>query len=153
MSSTDLHHGADAVSGHARRAGRVRRWVGSALLALGALSVAFALSPLSPHATTAVVVAPAGASLPIRVEVTDRGTPRVATLGELGEGVDLATQSVGDVLPVLTYPSGRVVYDTGEVRPTLWALSAAIAVGGGVLLLAGLHARRRVARQNPDSRP
>lgn len=128
------------------RPGRVRRWVGGALLALGVLSVVFGLSPLSPHSTTGVVVAPAGASLPIRVEVTDRGTSRVATLGELGEGVDLAVQEVGDALPVLTYPSGRVVYDTGEVRPTLWGLSAAVTAAGGVLLLTGL---RRPARGAP----
>jgi hypothetical protein len=145
MSSTDFHRSADDVGGHAPRQGRVRRLVGRLMLAVGVLSVAFALSPLSPHATSAVVVAPTGASVPIRVEVTDRGGSRVAVLGELGEGVDLATPSVGEVFPVLTYPSGRVVYDTGEVRPTLWALSVAITVAGGVLLLVGRRARRVLA--------
>ena len=106
--------------------------------------VLFLVSPLSPQPTTGVVVAPAApdAGHPIRVEVADRGGRRTATLLTRDDG-GVAAQGVGDVLPVLTYPSGDVAYDSGQLRPTLWVFSALLTMAGGLPLLGGLRARRR----------
>lgn len=118
---------------------RGRSRLGTAALLLGLLGAAFLVSPLSPHATTGVVVTPGSASSPIQVEVRDRGGRRTSDLGS-GPDQDLAAQSVGTRIPVLTYPGGSVTYDDGRLRPTLWILTALLAAAGAALM--ARHARR-----------
>lgn len=117
---------------------RPRNTIGLAVLVLGTAAAAFLLSPLSPHATVGVVIATSPG--PIQVQVDDRGGTRVSEL-QVGEDQDLAAHDAETRLRVLSYPSGKVAYDDGSLRPTLWVLTCAVLLIGLLLLLGGSRSR------------